>query len=913
MIKNKCLYKIKKRENTYIINLDGAYIYKAILGDGKYSTKGMNKTKLYTATIPYSLEMIRLDEYYDKEIIFKDDRKQYTKAIVNVNFDKNYSEWEDSVDEETGEVKRVKTNTTDKKFIRKYLYVNGFALDGTKYVFYKRGASKARTGSDLFIKKTMYEELMKRSRLLHNNNGGLVIKEGEEADITSLNAYQSLILSGLEDVIEISKDSIFIIPELSSKPFKTLASATYQKENKLITETKEIERINDMTDGESLIDESLFKQARREDKGMMLLRNDFFKSCGLNTKIQEFFKEIFKDEYETKILKDMFGNEIPAKDIKIIITPSSLKYLKFAYKFKSKKECYEDWMNNVDELFGIVKSDKVGNYGTWNRLTYQIINSMPFTKEDIRSIAAPEIDYVIKLKNNLAYFMNHVNLSKESIDRLDDLIDEFEEDENIDEANCKSSKIINDILSINSDFQYTQLFKIWRRDQIDSYVKELRKGKLRIEDTLYGTIFGNPFEMLLSSVGLFDGTCLGKGTEIYCPFYKDETHLATFRNPHINAGNVMVSYNKYHKEYKWFNLTNNTIILNVSDNDFPDRGQGFDYDSDTLLLTNNIVVVKKAFECQKYPTPINLVKGDSKKRLNTMEELADLDNVLSNNFIGKIINKSQIINSYMWNAVAKGEDKELIDLLYGYSSQLSSLSQIELDKAKKSFDNISMSKELRRINNIQYNDEDVIGFEYEDDAKKMVVPRFFDYVAQDNTYRETTYFETPMDYLQEIIDELERPIKTKKINLSDLLCRYRDFKKINNKSQEDLIYNIILKCSKKINSTMLPNSSLNEKGKATVSRKAKDDALIELSKLTVRPATIFVILNKCFSDDKKEATWSKIGMLTLNLLYNSNKVETLSVFRNENNRIDMLVEDENEDINIFGNKYKIIESAKIVK
>lgn len=576
MIKNKTLCKIKKRENTYIINLEGAYVYKSILEEGKYSIKGLDRSKLYTATIPFSLEMIRMDEYYNKEIITRDDKKQYTKSIININFDKNYSEWEDLVDLETGEVKREKVSTIDKKFIRKYLYVNGFILDGVKYVFYKRGASKARTGSDLFIKESMKNKLIRRSRLLHNNSGGLVIDVGEESDITSLNAYQSLILSGLEDVLIIPKKSIFIIPELSSKPFKTIASITYQKDAKLITQTKELERVNDMTDGESLIDESLFKIAGREDKGMILLRSDFFKSCGLNTKIQEFFKDSFKDDYETKTLKDMFGNDILAKDIKIIITPASLKYLKFSYKFSSKKECYNDWLSNIDELFGIVKSDKVGNYGTWNRLTYQIINSMPFTKNDIKSIAAPEFDYVMKLKNDLSYFMNYVNIKEDYIDKIDELIDEVESEEDEVTDIYKTSELISDILSINSDFQYTDLFKTWRKNTIAAYVKELRKGKLRIEDSLYGTIFANPYEMLLSSIGMYDGVCIAEGKEIYCPFYKDNEYLATFRNPHINAGNAMVSYNKYHEEYKWFNLTNNTIILNVSDNDFPDRGQGFE-------------------------------------------------------------------------------------------------------------------------------------------------------------------------------------------------------------------------------------------------------------------------------------------------------------------------------------------------
>lgn len=909
MLKNNNICEIKKQENTYIISLDGAYIYKSVIDNKEYSTKDIDDVKLFIATIPYSLEDIRLDELYHKEIYVREDKKQYTKSIINITFEKDYNVYNEVVDEETGEVKRVKEKIAGKKKIRHFLYVNGFTVDGQKYVFYKRGASKARTGSALYMKESMYKVLINRSRLLHNGSGGLKIEDGEKCDITSLNAYQSLILSGLEDIVRIPKESIFIVSDIYSKPFKTMSSVTYQKDGKLITEDKEVERVNNMSDGEGLADESVFEAAGRQDKSMMLLRNDFLKSCCLNTKIQKFFKEMFGNEYESKILKDMFGNKYFAKDIKLIITPSSLKYLKFSYKFKSEKACYKDWLRNIDDIFGIVKSDKFGNYGTWNRLTYQIINSMPFTREDIREIVKDEFEYVMNLKNDLSYFMNHINLNDEYMNTLEEDIenseglDELEEDKNNSCNNkYKTSEFISTVLAINSDFQYTPLFKDWRKEQIRAYIKELRKGKIRIEDTIYGTIFANPYELLLHSIGMFDGTFLAKGAEIWCPYYKDNITLATFRNPHINAGNVMVTHNKYHDEYKWFNLNKPIIIVNVSDNDLPDRGQGFDYDSDCLLLSNNAIVVKRAIECKKYLTPLNMVKGDSKIRHNNMSDLAKLDYVLSNNFIGKIINKSQIINSYMWHLERTGADKKLVKKLYDISSQLSSLSQIELDKAKKSFDNISMSKELKRINDIEFNGVSIIQFEESDDSKRMVVPRFFEYIAENNTYRKTIPFETPMDYLQEILDELGRPSRTKRLEMKDLLVKAKDIKGAdNNSKQHEEIFRIINECSRKINSCMLEGCTLNDKGKRTVINRAKEKALEELLSLTINTKTIYAIINKCFKKTDKQ--WSKNAMLTLTLLYNRDALKILSIFRNKE-YINRLILDDTGDVNIFDKVYK---------
>lgn len=53
----------------------------------------------------------------------------------------------------------------------------------------------------------------------------------------------------------------------------------------LVATTKETTIENDIWDGESLLDESLFS-GNYTDKHMLLLRNKFFKSCAFRTKLQ---------------------------------------------------------------------------------------------------------------------------------------------------------------------------------------------------------------------------------------------------------------------------------------------------------------------------------------------------------------------------------------------------------------------------------------------------------------------------------------------------------------------------------------------------------------------------------------------------------------------------------------------------
>lgn len=102
-------------------------------------------------------------------------------------------------------------------------------------------------------------------------------------------------------------------------------------------------------------------------KGMLLLRNKFFKSCCFNTNIQKFFK----DNNITEI-SQLNGQTIATdiKDIKIITTPSSIKYFKFGK--------LEDWFNNIYPYFGVVKYDKDTHYfnGRMVQAHYQLLNTL---------------------------------------------------------------------------------------------------------------------------------------------------------------------------------------------------------------------------------------------------------------------------------------------------------------------------------------------------------------------------------------------------------------------------------------------------------------------------------------------------------------------------------------------------------
>ena len=122
-----------------------------------------------------------------------------------------------------------------------------------------------------------------------------------------------------------------------------------------------------------------------------------------------------------------------------------------------------------------------------------------------------------------------------------------------------------------------------------------------------------------------------------------------------------------------------------------------DYDSDTILLTDNQMFIKAAQKnYDKFKVPTCFVSAKKIKRYYTNEQKADLDVKTSVNKIGEDINLSQQLNSLFWNHIHDGETFEDNAELYYDICKLAVLSGIEIDKAKKEYE-VDVCKELNQI------------------------------------------------------------------------------------------------------------------------------------------------------------------------------------------------------------------------
>ena len=224
---------------------------------------------------------------------------------------------------------------------------------------------------------------------------GLKAEDKYDDNLVSYEAYQSLSLSSVEKIIHLDPHNIVVVEDFDSI-FEDDNSVGVDIVNQelVISPEKRIQISNSIWDGEGLLDESVFLENGYEKKGMMLLRNRFFKCCAFNTKLQQFFAEMI-DNGVIKGVSDLNGytQAKDIKDIKLVITHSSLKYLKMSIKDTNEK--IRLWMENVTDSFGVVKTDKPTHEfeGEMVDTSYQFLNTIGMNKEEIN-----EQENEIKLK-----------------------------------------------------------------------------------------------------------------------------------------------------------------------------------------------------------------------------------------------------------------------------------------------------------------------------------------------------------------------------------------------------------------------------------------------------------------------------------------------------------------------------------
>ena len=162
-------------------------------------------------------------------------------------------------------------------------------------------------------------------------------------------------------------------------------------------------------------------------------------------------------------------------------------------------------------------------------------------------------------------------------------------------------------------------------------------------DGNYSTLCGNPIEMLQSTIGQFNGESqIGIGCVHSTRFDYDQTILGS-RSPHITMSNVWLPTNKSNDMIdRYMNPTNEIIYINSIGENVLNQLSGCDFDSDSVLLTDNQILIRAAQRnAGKFPTACGFLAAKKYKRRYCIDDLVDLDIRTSSNKIGEIVNLSQ--------------------------------------------------------------------------------------------------------------------------------------------------------------------------------------------------------------------------------------------------------------------------------
>lgn len=570
-----------------------------------------------------------------------------------------------------------KYSKRSKEEIRKIFYNEGVNVEYTtrkrsgeitkrEVIHYKmlyRSTGKAKKGSCMFIRDRLHK---KAREFLYM---GIRLPKDNPA-IVEISAYAPLVSSTIVGKVKIKPENILILKDVERTFMTDVISVETDRDRHCIA--KHIGNYtlkNTLFDGQALIDSRIFPEW---GNGYILLRHHFCKMASFCCHIQKFFREYFGDKYENATVTDMFGTVHFVRDIELITTDNSMKWLKFDVP-------YESWCRKVHEngcMFGIVKTAHESKLGEVQKMSYQMVNSLDEAIMD--NVTRTSIEYVNRLKQDNGAFLNY--LQKNS---------NFSNDYEVLAALCRQ----------NPDFQRSSYFRRRKEFIIKTYVLNLKCGKL-IQDAENLVIVGSPYAMLLYAAtgrekSVDDDRTFSVETgavQCHTKRFGSGEYLAFFRSPFNSKNNLTYLHNVSGPEFdEYFEFGKQIIAVNLIGTDFQDRNNGSDQDSDSGYTTNQPDIVEHARKCRLYyPTIVNNIPKDKNVCQNTMDDFANLDNGLAKSQldVGESSNLAQIAQTYACNST----DKKYSD----YVCILSVLAQVAIDNAKRRFD-IDLSREIKRI------------------------------------------------------------------------------------------------------------------------------------------------------------------------------------------------------------------------
>ena len=276
---------------------------------------------------------------------------------------------------------------------------------------------------------------------------------------------------------------------------------------------------------------------------------------------------------------------------------------------------------------------------------------------------------------------------------------------------------------------------------------------------------------------------------------------------------------------------------------------------------------------------MNRIKIKTTPRKLTSKESADDDNIIKKNKIGEIVNLSQVFNSLYWERKQGGGTDEELQQIYDSISQLSSLSQLEIDKAKKYFDNKTLHMDLcltgmrKKVgNNLPKFFREIHGTK----KKKKTHP-------QNKANKIYTDWHCPMNYLVDVLAEnkIKAPSvkEEEKVDIIDLLVKT---KRTPNEKQIKAIKEIVEETETNMKKFHATSDEEIEQIKFL-----EDEMIDEVAKYKLGIATIADLMRRAYSQKSRDEACRAHHTMLTSAIAHANIEKFIKAFVESDKKIDI--------------------------
>lgn len=469
-------------------------------------------------------------------------------------------------------------------------------------------AGSIKKSTIIFVNEEIHAELMERL-----NNGRDMRKEFVPA---KLNAYLALQCSAS---IAVSWPRIIVVDDAITH-FKSdvllVDDSDLSLEEPVVTQVNGYDIEYNVSDGMGFVTPEMSaiwaKELNEGDEPLsgVNTRCSFLKGMLFTVPFKQFAEEVA----HTYKIVDAYGVERDIRDADAIVTTSMLKLWD---SYPSYEAYYENCMKNGYE-FSIAKSapHKLRNVHTTN---YQYLQDFKITDEQINRLISPTVN---KIKDclgldwrKLILYMCGVGLDEKNVDNMDPM--------------CKA--IMANPELVNDPYVRSKVQRM-----IQKRIKSAKIGVLDVEGD-YAILGNDPYSLLQHIFGI-PITGLLKAGECYHQYWSDKNvnEVILFRAPmtsHNNLSKMNVVATDEMK--KWYRYIKTCCLINSWDTTAI-RLNGADYDSDTVFSTNNSVLL----ESFSYKMTLMCIQSKASKRIPTEDDFVSSEIAGFGDTIGSITNRA---------------------------------------------------------------------------------------------------------------------------------------------------------------------------------------------------------------------------------------------------------------------------------